>query len=166
MLRYEIIVVPLHSIYTMKNITQPVLADWYSEAIDYGSPEFKNYSGSRFIIYKGFKITLVDNEYKMEDTRKSDFYSEVTKFDLKFFNKHGFIKACDLLMHKRNILRVKKYTKILERLYEDKQEMLKQKFVDPLKYSNLINGINKYIDLLQTQKSRVSQHNRKYSLPA
>lgn len=150
----------------MKNITQPVLENWYNEAVDYGSPEFKNYSGSRFIIYKGFKISLVDNEYIMEDTRKSDFYTEITKFDLKFFNKHGFIKACDLLSEKRNKLRTEKYTKNLEKLYTDKQALIKSKDVKSLKYLNLMVNIEKYLDLLQTCKAKTSQHKRKYSIPS
>lgn len=150
----------------MKNITQPVLENWYKEAVDYGSPEFQNYSGSKFIIYKGFKITLVNNEYRMEDTRKSDFYSEVTKPDMKLFHKHGFIKACDIMMNKRNLLRVDKFTKNLEKLYTEKQSLIKKKETKTQKYNNIINSIYKYIDLLQTYKSRVAQHELKYSVPA
>lgn len=149
----------------MKNIKQPVLAGWYNEAVDYGSPEFKNYSGSKFIIYKGFKITLVDNEYIMEDVRKSDFYNPSSEKDLKVIKEFGFIMGCDLLMNERNEQRVTKYTTTLEKLYSDKHKMIKSKDTKSQKYSNLINSIYKYIDLLQTYKARVSQHSKKYSVP-
>lgn len=150
----------------MKQTEQPVLENWYNEALDYGSPLFKNYSGSTFIIYKGFKITSVDGCFKIEDTRKSDFYTDVTKFDLKFFNKHGFIKSCDLLSEKRNKLRTEKYTKVLEKLYADKQALIKSKDIKSLKYLNLMVNIEKYLDLLQTCKAKSAQHKRKYSLPS
>jgi|GEM_PF-3132571 hypothetical protein len=149
----------------MKNIKQSVLANWYNEAVDYGSPEFKNYSGSKFIIYKGFKITLVDNEYIMEDVRKSDFYNPSSEKDLKVIKEFGFIMGCDLLMNERNEQRVTKYTTTLEKLYSDKHKMIKSKDTKSQKYSNLINSIYKYIDLLQTYKARVSQHSKKYSVP-
>ena len=146
-----------------------VIKEWFDECV---SNDFPTYiSGeSEFIIYRGFKITKTFDEYKIQDVRLSDFYDEVKDKDYKILVKLGFIRGGDWIVNKRNYKRVRIYTKIIERLYEDK--ILYRKNLRPKKtrafyqkkLRNCQENIHKTIDLLFLYKARISQYNSKYNI--
>jgi len=141
-----------------------MIQKWFDEAVDYGLQVF-NINGVQCIFYKGFKMSLVNNKYIIEDVRKNDFYTDVEENHFEILKTNGFIQGADNISYERNNSRVTKFTKTLEKLYTDKEKMVKSKKSNTQKFENLINGIYKYIDLLFFYKAKVLQHQNKYKIP-
>lgn len=145
-----------------------IVKQWFEEVLS--SPFMSISSKSSYIIYKGFKISKIEDEYKIEDVRFSDFYTPVKEAELNTFKKIGFIRGADWIAHKRNLRRVKIYTRLIERLYVEKKEYssklrpLKTRAFYKKKLRNCQENIHKTIDLLFLYKSRVNQYIDKYNL--
>lgn len=146
-----------------------ILKKWYDEVLENDIPVFTS-GESEFTIYRGFKLTKTFDEYKIEDVRLSDFYDKVKDRDFKILKKLGFIRGADWIVNKRNHRRVQIYTRIIERLYEDKAEYksklrpLKTRAFYQKKLRNCQENIHKTIDLLFLYKARINQYNSKYNI--
>lgn len=143
--------------------------DWFKEAENTG--QFIITQGvDRWTIYKGFKLTKhPDDKYTLQDVRFNDFYSEVRAKELEIIRSLGFIRGVDEISYTRNKRRVKRYTRKIERLYED-QKIYKHKIRDKerlefyeKKLRNCNKNINRNIDNLFLYKSRVKNHESKYN---
>lgn len=116
-----------------------------------------------FIIENGFKIThyFDDNSYSIQDTRQSDFYSEVSQEDLKVMQEHGFIKGARTITYTRNKSRVAEYIKSIEGLYrmkaKYKKSLPKNKAFYTKRIRNCSKNIHDYHDMLQFYQSKVEQ---------
>lgn len=146
-----------------------VLKQWFDEVGENGLPVFHS-KESEFIIYKGFKLSKVLEQYKLEDVRRSDFYDEVREREYKILLKLGFIRGIDWIVNKRNLRRITIYTRLLEKLYQDKEEYqsklrpLKTRAFYQKKLRNCQENIHRNIDLLFLYKNRIEQYNSKYKL--
>jgi hypothetical protein len=145
-----------------------ILEKWYEELMGNSMGSY-NSKGSECLFYKGFKLTKTLDGYKLEDIRLSDFYDPVKKKDYDVLMELGFIKGADTIVNNRNIKRVRIYTRIIERLYEDKKEYksnlrpLKTRVFFQKKLRNCQENINKNIDLMFLHKSQINQYNSKYN---
>lgn len=145
-----------------------VLRQWFNEGEKNGLIVYHSIE-SEFLIYKGFKLSKFLDHYKLEDVRRSDFYDEVTQREQNILKKLGFIKGIDSIVNTRNLKRVGIYTRLLEKLFQDKKEY--QSKLRPLKTREFYNkkirncqdNIHNYIDLLFLYKSRIEQFNIKYN---
>lgn len=112
------------------------LEEWYSscpiQPLTMGKTQFK--------IYKGFKISLVEGMYRIQDTRFRDMYDKVSKKDMKVLNLMGFVEGADTLAHARDCKRVENYHKKVEKLYND---------MDSFKYRLKRSRLKKSIDFLE-----------------
>lgn len=145
-----------------------VIKKWFNEAVDEGIKVYHS-DESEYLIYKGFKIIKTLDDFKILDVRRSDFYDDVKSKDLLVLEKLGFIFGSDSIVHSRNKRRVSIYTKRLERIYTNKK-LYKSKLKDKdtkkfyeKKLRNCEENILKNIDLLFFYKSKVEQHELKYS---
>ena len=91
---------------------------WYIQAMSHpDSVAFETELG-RSVIYKGFKLTDTnDGRVVLEDCRRSNYYSRVSKIDKRMFRKFGFIMGADLIQYQRDGHRVHYYTQLLSRIY-------------------------------------------------
>jgi len=119
---------------------------------------FYNDSHNSFTLYKGFKITIDANDtYYIQDTRKSNYYSKVSKEDKNLIEKHGFIKGVDIISYRLNRRRVSRTKRKIERFYDKK----------PTASDKELKIIEKMIDMninrLFFYKFKVSQFENKYN---
>ncbi len=100
-----------------------------------------------FILYKGFKISSYpDDYYRIEDVRHNDFYSKLTKPDLLILEKEGFIRGSDIIMHNRDLRRIKILEKKIEKLYSDKDRFKSLLSRDETFYSKRIKNCDEAIE--------------------
>lgn len=116
-----------------------------------------------FVIYKGFKVTKFDNgSYKLEDTRRSDFYSDLLPQDVEAIIDLGYIKGIDYIYYKNNLRRLKDSERRIENLYNKKIELKNNTKIDKQAYDKNLaiynKNINENIDLMFLCKSRVGQY--------
>lgn len=118
-----------------------------------------------FIIYKGFKISKhkIDNSFTIQDCRFTDLLSEISKEDNLIITDLGFIKGVDLLSHRRDVIREKKYRSILETLYTKRAIYKKAKPFNKKRLSNCEDNIIKCRDLLFYYLVRLEQYKEKYN---
>lgn len=88
---------------------------WFKECVESGI-KVHRHTGEQFVIYKGFKIIKVVDNYYTADVRKSDFYSPISVEDWAMFTTLGFIKGADIISNKRNEDRVAYYLALIDRL--------------------------------------------------
>lgn len=142
---------------------------WFEEVFSSGLLQNTS-SNINYIIYRGFKLSKNEDDYKIEDVRFSDFYEPVREKDLEILTKLGFLKGADWISHSRNVRRVKIYTRLIERLYNNKKDYksklrpLKTRAFYQKKLRNCQENIHKTIDLLFLYESKVNQHIEKYNL--
>ena len=55
------------------------------------------FGGKNPIIYKGFKLSNINEEYAILDVRKSDYYDRPTARDIETLVAYGFIKGADII---------------------------------------------------------------------
>lgn len=147
-----------------------ILKEWFNEVLE-NNMEIYSSKESEYLIYRGFKLSRsFDGEYKIQDVRLSDFYDDVKDRDYKILVKLGFIRGGDWIVNKRNIKRVQTYTRIIEKLYDDKRDYQsklrprKTRAFYQKKLRNCQENIHKTIDLLFLYKSRINQYNSKYNI--
>ena len=138
-----------------------ILRKWYEESV--GTLKVFTVLGKTFILHKGFKLTQTDEgKYHIEDVRKNDFYSEVTKKDFTVIKEYGFIKGVALLMYRRDKRRCAYYKGKIEKLYTDRAHYKKILNTNKVFYSKKIRNANDNIhnclDLMFLYESRVKQY--------
>lgn len=122
-----------------------VLEKWFEESIK--SLKVFVTADCDFIIYKGFKISkFFEGGYRIQDTRFNDFYSDVTKSDLLVLKDNGFIKGAKIIMHERDLKRIKIYEKKIEKLYSDKDKFKSLLSTNKTFYSKRINNCEEGIE--------------------
>lgn len=57
-----------------------------------------NFGNERFILYRGFRISKLDGEYKWQDVRNDSFYTPVDPIITKHILDNGFFKTLTELM--------------------------------------------------------------------
>lgn len=140
------------------------IRQWYEEA----SAGLVVHSAltSDFMIYKGFKLSVVDGNYILEDVRFSNMYSKVKEADLTLIKEHGFIKGVDIIGFNRDSKRVSSYKARAEKLYDKrrkcKNELPKNKALNEKRIRNINKRIDDYIDLLFFYDTRIKQFHDKY----
>lgn len=138
---------------------------WWTEAKEV-TPVHKTYN-SEFLIYKGFKISLVEDDLSILDVRFSNMYRSVHEEYLSAFTKHGFIKGADLISLERDTKRVEFYQKETEKLYDKRAKFSKQlpknKKLNEKRIKNINLKIDEYIDLIFLYKVKVQQLTLKYN---
>lgn len=121
-----------------------------------------------FVIYKGFKISNVNEVYSIQDVRMNDFYSDVKPKDLKILDKLGFVKGADSISHSRDLRRVKIYDNKIktfnQNLINHKKKLNTNLPFYRKKIRNDSENVDKYINLLYFYKHRIIQHKNKYNL--
>lgn len=125
--------------------------------------------GSEFVINKGFKIThyFEDDSYTIQDVRHSDFYTEVSDWDLETMESHGFLAGTAVILHSRNVERVQKYLRQIEVLYANraryKEGLSKNKPFYTKRIRNCNKNIHDYHDMMQFYQAKVEQFEIKNS---
>ena len=109
-------------------------------------------------MYKGFKISFdASEQYHIQDVRKSNWYTKVTKSDSALIQKHGFIKGVDILSNRSDRRRFYKAKKKIEKLYDAKKIT---------KDVNTIKSIDRMIDINISRffyyRYKIEQHENKY----
>tara|TARA_R100000541_G_scaffold45224_2_gene52258 strand:+ start:141 stop:569 length:429 start_codon:yes stop_codon:yes gene_type:complete len=124
--------------------------------------------GFEFSILNGFKIThyIHNDKYTIQDTRKNDFYTTVSKEDYSIIREYGFVRGTGIIMQKRNVQRVEHYLNKIAEAFS-KKKLGKKKLTQDFKfYSKQIKNcdikIHKYNDLVHFYKSKVKQFETKY----
>ena len=139
-------------------LTQNELKEWFDLSKDVGLYYIDNHT--TFTIYKGFKILIDDSGlYHIRDTRKTNYYSKVTKEDRELIEKLGFIKGVDTISYRLNKRRISKTTKKIERFYDTKNILPK----DSKKLETIEKMIDLNINRLFFYKVRVAQFENKYN---
>jgi len=137
---------------------------WYEEVILCQRPH-QRYD-SEYIIYKGFKITKLNDTFTLKDVRWSNFYNDVSKTNLNILRKHGFIKGVDIIGYKRDVKRIKSYKKRITRLYDKRKIFKKQMDEDRRLNTKRIRNINlridDYVSFIFFYQVRVNQFKIKY----
>jgi hypothetical protein len=134
-----------------------IIKNWYEEAIKV-TLEHETRDSS-FIIYKGFKITKTGDDYQIEYTRSSDFYTSVSDKNLELFKNKGFIKGASFLGYNRDKKRVSYYLGEIAELYEKRAEALKKSkkkrisMKDKAFYLKQIKNCNKNIENLNSLRT-------------
>jgi hypothetical protein len=143
-----------------------MIQKWYKEA-EQASPKFL-FDTYEFMIYKGFKITLTyeGDSFTLEDVRKSDFYTPVSKSDLLLMKNRGFIKGVDYLSYKRAKRNHQTFKRRIKALYSKREEYKRKYDTKPVFYtnrlSNCVNNIHKNLDLFFFYKVKIKQYEDKY----
>lgn len=146
---------------------QNKLKEWMNEASKVGvtleySPD------DMCLMYKGFKLSYRNQEYKIKDMTRSDFYTDVEPHHLDILMEHGFIKGADMINYQRNIKRVENEIKTLENLhnnrdeYEDKVESNPKFFKKKIR--NCEDKIDKHTNNLFFYKSKVQQYEERNNI--
>lgn len=139
-------------------LTQDNLKEWFNLSEEFGLL-YKD-DRTTFTIYKGFKILIDDSGlYHIRDTRKTNYYSKVTKEDRELIEKLGFIKAVDTISYRLNKRRVSRTTKKIERFYDTKNILPK----DSKKLETIEKMIDLNINRLFFYRFRVAQFEDKYN---
>ena len=147
-----------------------MLEDWFKECVDNKRINLYKDKESEFFIYKGFKLDNTNDGIILLDVRFNDFYDPVGKRDFNKLKKLGFVKGCDLIMHQRDIKRVKRYKITLESLYterkvlEDKAQYPRSRALAVKKLRKLKSDLQDNIDLLFFYDARREQMKIKYKL--
>lgn len=120
-----------------------------------------------FLIYKGFKITKEENNYRIQDVRRSEFYSSVKESEYELMLEKGFVHAADLISYELNLERIENYKVSIEAL-ELKKKLAKKTLREDrrlnLKRIRLAEeNIVELQDLIQLSQSRIKQFNNKYN---
>jgi hypothetical protein len=120
---------------------------------------------SKFLIYKGFKLTERDGEFFIQDVRLSNMYSEVSRKDMATIINLGFIKGVDTISFERDSKRVDAYKKRTELLYDRRKkftkELPKNRTLNEKRIRNINLKIEEYIDLMFFYQVRIKQFNIK-----
>ncbi len=146
-----------------------MLEKWWSECAGYEDIPLYKDSHSEYYIYKGFKLTRSEGILEILDVRRSDFYDPVTKGNLRTLKAYGFIKGCDIIIYRRDLKRIKSYTRILARMYTERDGLEKQlrtgnRITLEKNLRGLTQRIRGAIDLLFFYDSRSKQIKSKYNL--
>lgn len=131
-----------------------MLKEWFEESIKYDIKIFSTID-SEFIIYKGFKITKIEDNYIIQYVRLNDFYSNVSYRNMKTLKDLGFIKGVDKIYYESISKRIKIYTKKV-RFFENKKDNEK---ISPKKLSFYNNLIQNYTELIFYYKFKIKQYN-------
>lgn len=145
---------------------------WYIEALKHPDSVVFNTEVGKHVIYKGFKLTDTnDGRVILEDCRRSNYYSRVSKADKRVFRKLGFIMGADMIQYQRDGYRVYHYTQLLSRIYGQlgrAQARLKAGMGSVKrnrKNIEIFEGrIHKHADNLYFYETRRRQAQRKYNL--
>lgn len=147
-----------------------MVKEWFEEyrSLEKGKV-FKTEEGE-FVIYKGFKITLIEGEYRILDVRLNDFYSNVSLRDYNTLTAEGFVRGADMIMLARDSRRVDKHISLLEDYYTDQKEINKARPSISIKeYKRKLYSVKKNIgeslDKLFFFSSRKRQVESKYNIP-
>ena len=146
-----------------------IVEQWLEEYLSSGRGKLYVGDGFEFIIYKGFKILRDEENTRIMDVRKTDFYSEVTIEDFNVLCTQGFVKGCDILVYNRDCKRVKYYKGRLAQKYKEREEARKQKgTVDPRRLAVRLESLDRMItdgvDKLFFFEVRKTQTENKYNL--
>jgi hypothetical protein len=137
--------------------------EWFKQAIN-SSRIFKTLD-SRFIIYKGFKLTEKDGEFFIQDVRFSNMYSEVSKKDMDTIINLGFIKGVDAIGFSRDVKRVQSYIRRTEVMYDKRKkfnkELPKNRTLNEKRIKNINIKIEEFVDLIFFYQVRIKQFNTK-----
>ena len=98
---------------------QEQLKKWFNE-VSKVAPVHDTTNG-RFVIYKGFKLGLFEEGYRLYDVRFSDMYSQPSSHSISIFEVAGFVKGCDQIRYHRDIKFVNQFTKKLEKFYNKRK---------------------------------------------
>ncbi len=127
---------------------------------------YKDYKGE-FLIYKGFKITKEEHNYRIQDARHSEFYSSVKSEEYEMMIDKGFIKAVDLISYKLNLERIEDYRDQIKEL--DLKKKVAKKHIKQNRRLNLKRirladeNIVELKDQIQLSQSRIEQFKNKYN---
>lgn len=142
-----------------------VIDKWWKEGKKV-TPIHKAYN-SEFLIYKGFKITLKDGVYSIQDVRFSNMYQELSDIVWLTFKVHGFVKGVDLIGLERDTKRIDYYKKSTETLYDKRAKftklLSKNRKLNEKRIRNINLKIDEYIDLMFFYQVRVQQLTLKYN---
>ena len=136
------------------------LQEWFEESRLLKVFTFRDHE---FTIFNGFKIThyFEEDSYSIQDTRHSDFYSEVSQVDLDTLREFGFIKGAKTITYRRSCIRVDEYLRSIEDLYKKRAKYKESLPKNKAFYTKRIRNCNKNIhdnhDMLQFYQSKVEQ---------
>jgi len=146
---------------------QETIKRWFNEAYQSGL-HYQKTKREEFILYKGFRLTLIEGMYSILNTRESDYYDQVREKYVLVLRKNGFVRGSRMIAYRRDLKRVDMYTKKLKDLYKAFQTGYQNLlFDDNTKYHNKKIGIieskiQDTIVLLATYKARVKQYEQQY----
>ena len=146
-----------------------IIEKWLEEYLDSGKGKLYKGDGFEFIIYKGFKILMDEEQIQIKDVRKNDFYTEVDPGDFSTLTHLGFVKGCDVIVYNRDCRRVAYYQHKLGQKVNEREEVRSQRAtMDPRKYLVRLDSVQKSItdfkDKLFFFEVRKTQIENKYNL--
>lgn len=100
----------------MTGYNKEKIQEWFEEVKDH--PEAARLDGedTRAVIYKGFKLEVLDNVAFIFDARFRDLYSSVSKKNLRLMENLGFERACDTIQYHRSLQRMERYKRKLSKM--------------------------------------------------
>lgn len=147
---------------------------WYDEGMHH--PDVVTFSDDKveFILYKGVKLERTNDGHRLLDVRFNDFYSKLPRRDKKLLKIHGFVKGCDLMMYRRDLIRAQKYKMKIEHLYTKldvyRKTLSKKRLRSDVRKRSLKmksiyeHRIRNTIDLYLLYNSRIKQIEIKYNV--
>ena len=121
-----------------------------------------------FLIYKGFKISKQEGEFRIQEVRSSEFYSSVNSKDYAILLKHGFLQGVDQINYFRNKILINDYKTKIKALYERKlnsqKKLPKNRKLNEKRIRVAEVKIDYYNDLILLLQSRNKYLKIKYSL--